>query len=158
MPPMLALAFILFFIWKQDFAGAFLVAAGFDAFLRTNEMLNLQLGDVIIDERNTGVIKLRRTNSGPRNAAYEAGIILDPLVGRLSGLFFLHLPAEYHAKLPVYLNPRLFHSQFAAAAEHFHLSHFKFRGFSIRRGWRHFFLPKNRLNAAHNRKRQMGNR
>ena len=134
MPPIVLLAFVLFFIWERDFAGAFLLAAGFDGFLRTNEMLDLQLGDVLVDERDTGVLNLRRTKSGQRNAAYEAGVILDPLVGQLWRLFSRQLPAECHHELPVHLKPKQFHSRFAAAAAHFHLSHFKFRGYSIRRG------------------------
>ena len=50
--------------------------------LRTHELLDLQLRDVIFDERNTGVFNLRRTHSGHRTAACVAEIILDPLVGR----------------------------------------------------------------------------
>ena len=92
MPPLVVLAFILFLIWERDFAGAFLLAAGFDGFLRTNEMLDPRLGDVQIDERDTGVINLRRTKSGQRNATYEAGMILDQLVGRLWRLFYSSYP------------------------------------------------------------------
>lgn len=145
MPPLVLLAFILFFLWERNFAGAFLLAAGFDGFVRTHEMLDLLLGDVQIDAHDTGVINLRRTKSGQRNAGFEAGIILDPLVGRLWRLFLLQLLAECHPDLPIYLNPKHFQLRFAAAAAHLHLSHFGFRGYSIRRGGATSFFRKTRF-------------
>ena len=61
----------------------FLIAAGFDGFLRTREMLRLTWTDVLITPGKGGVISLTHTKGGQRTAAFEASVILDPMVEAL---------------------------------------------------------------------------
>ena len=85
MPAVVALALAGWFLGKGYPGAAFLVAAGFDGFLRTGEMLSLTWSDVVV-EGTSGIIRLAHTKSGQRNAAFEASTIIDPLVVILSSL------------------------------------------------------------------------
>ena len=69
----------LVFVRKGHVGGAFLILLGFDSFLRTGELLSLIIADVVIDEGETGIVKLAHTKTGQRTAAYEATAINDPL-------------------------------------------------------------------------------
>ena len=63
---------------------ALLLALGYDAFLRTGELLNLTEHDVSFDARGAqGVVSLAFTKTGQRTASFEALPILDPLIHRL---------------------------------------------------------------------------
>ena len=82
MPASAALALAWWFLNKGYSGAAFLIAAGFDGFLRTGEMLSLTWADVVV-EGSSGVIRLAHTKSGQRNAAFEASTIIDPMVVQL---------------------------------------------------------------------------
>ena len=135
MPADVCLAAMLFFLWEGDYRGAFLLAAGFDGFLRTGEMTDLRWEDVQIDARGLGVLNLSSTKSGQRHAAFEASVILDPLVGRLWNLALRQLPRGTSLQTTVLLGtPADFYARFQAAMVHFGLHRFAFRPYSIRRG------------------------
>ena len=95
MPALVTLALILLLVRKRRFDVAFLIAAGFDGFLRTGELLNLKNKDIQIDAGYLGAIRLAFTKTGQRHAAFQSSTILDPLVGRL---FRLHEMQSPHGK------------------------------------------------------------
>ena len=62
-------------------AAAFLVAARFDGFFcRARELLSLTWADVKVDTSSGGAIFLGHTKVGQLNAAFEAGVMLEPMV------------------------------------------------------------------------------
>ena len=114
---------------------AFLIAAGFDSFLRTRELLSLTWADVQVDTNFSGVISLAHTKVGQRNASFEASVILDPLVGRL----FLRAQAarEPGTGDDFYIfagSEERFYDLFKDALAALGLSSFGFRPYSLRRG------------------------
>ena len=106
LPATVALGLIWYFVRKRRFDIAFLIAAGFDSFLRTGELLLLKNKDVCLDMEGSGTIKLAHTKSGQRHAAFESTTILD---GMVADLFRIHQRRSPHGREPnefVYQNSR----------------------------------------------------
>ena len=83
LPAVAALAIVHWFAEQGYYGAAFLIAAGLDGFLRTREMLGLTWADIMIFPGKGGVVSLTHTKSGQRTAAFEASVILDPMVEAL---------------------------------------------------------------------------
>ena len=134
--PLLALAVIHSFLEQDDAAGAFLIALGFDCFLRTGEMMGLRISDLLFEKGGTaGAVRLAHTKSGQRNAACEALTINDPMVGRLWQLACLERPPGTHSENPVYEGGApVFREHFRCALRRCEVEHLNYKPYSIRRG------------------------
>ena len=78
-PPISALivqAFIGYLMRQEHYTGAFLIALGFHAYMRTGELLNLQFKDLQLGSK-TGICTVRGGKSGLRNNIDEAIAIYD---------------------------------------------------------------------------------
>ena len=135
LPGLVVLALIEWLLAHRQESAAFLIAAGFDGFLRTRELLSLTWADVMVDRNFSGVISLAHTKVGQRNASFEASVILDPLVGRL----FLRAQAarEPGTSDDFYIfagSEERFYKLFKEALADLGLSSYGFRPYSLRRG------------------------
>ena len=109
MPPLVCLGLTAYFVMLGDWEGAFLLAAGFDSFLRTGEIMTLTIGDVLIESVEVlGVIKLAHTKTGQRHAAFEATTVMDPLVAQLWLVVRARIPAGSSQNCFVYSRPPSF--------------------------------------------------
>jgi len=134
LPAKVCLAIAGFFILEGDWMGAFLVLLSFDAFLRTGELTDLQLGDLSFS-RTSGVVRLPRTKSGQRHAAFEAVVIQDPLVIEMWDKIKDQWPQDSSPSSYVYPGqPKRFGERFTAAIKHFNLGRLNLRLYSLRRG------------------------
>ena len=97
MPSKVLLGLAWFCIQRGQLGMAFLLMVGYDAFLRTGEMLSLVLGDISVDGQDRGVVSLGHTKTGRRHAAFEAATFNDPLCGRLFRALLSSLPANMHS-------------------------------------------------------------
>ena len=134
--PLLCLAIVHSFLEQGDAAGAFLVALGFDAFLRTGELMNLRISDLVFERGGTaGAVRLEHTKSGQRNAASEALTVNDPLVALLWKLACQERPPGTHPENPVYEGgPKLFREHFQCALIKCEVQGLHYKPYSIRRG------------------------
>ena len=67
LPALDTLALIWYLVRKRRFDVAFLIAAGFDGFLRTGELLNLKNKDIQVDANYLGVrIGFHENGAAPR--------------------------------------------------------------------------------------------
>ena len=64
MPALVALGLAWYFVRRQRIGGALILLAGYDAFLRTGEMLSLTFADFNIDAHLLGAIRLEHTKRG----------------------------------------------------------------------------------------------
>ena len=135
LPALITLALIWLLVRKRRFDCAFLVAAGYDGFLRTGELLNLKNKDVRLDVNFLGAVKLAFTKSGQRHAAFESSVIQDKLVGRL---FRMHERPSPHGNDPEpYIHPgsaSSFYDLYEDGMAWLGVSHLRFKPYSIRRG------------------------
>ena len=136
-PPLPAIATLAMCHWlcaQGESAAAFLIAAGYDGFLRTRELLSLTWSDVRVDAGG-GVISLAHTKVGQRNAAFEASVMLDPLVPRLFKKARAARPRGTAEDFYVFPGSEArFYELFAAAVNALGLGEFGFRPYSLRRG------------------------
>ena len=134
--PLMTVAIAEHFRQQSDYAGCFLVLLGFDAFLRTGELLNLALSDISFSQDgHTGVINLWHTKTGQKNAAFEALPIDDPLVFQAWCMLKLHLPRDLDPSHFVYQGQvQRFYDRFNAALKALNLHAHGFRPYSLRRG------------------------
>ena len=144
MPPLVCLGLTAYFVMLGDWEGAFLLAAGFDSFLRTGKIMTLTIGDVLIESvEGLGVIKLAHTKTGQRHAAFEATTVLDPLVAQLWLVVRARIPAGSSQNCFVYSRPpSLFQKRFAAGCEYLGVGDFGLRCCSLRRGGATAFFRK----------------
>jgi integrase len=129
------LALVYHFLQLGEDSAAFLVAAGFDGFLRTRELLSLVFADVGLDERGGGVISLAHTKVGQQNAAFEASVINDPLVPALYKRAVGSAPTGTSSNAYIFPGSEArFYELFATALEALGLERIGFRPYSLRRG------------------------
>jgi integrase len=120
---------------RGEFGAMFLVLAGFDSFLRTREMLSLCWSDVSIDDRGRGAISLAHTKVGQRNAAFEAAVILDPVVGASFRRAASEVPRGTSRDFYIFPGTEArFYALFSEALVALGLSEYGFRPYSLRRG------------------------
>ena len=121
----------------------FLIAAGFDSFLRTGELMLLKNKDVNLDVDNSGTIKSAHTKSGQRHAAFESSTILDSMV---SELFRIHQRRSPHGREPnefVFRSSRAsFYDPFDEGMRWLGVAGFCFKPYSLRRGGATSFYRK----------------
>ena len=145
LPATVALGLIWYFVRKRRFDIAFLIAAGFDSFLRTGELLLLKNKDVCLDMEGSGTIKLAHTKSGQRHAAFESTTILD---GMVADLFRIHQRRSPHGREPnefVYQNSRAsFYDLFEDGIRWLGVCGLQFKPYSIRRGGATAFYRKSK--------------
>ena len=135
LPPLVCLGLAWFCIRSQRLDAAFLLVAGFDSFLRTGEILSLTIGDISLDRRGSGVIKLAHTKTGQRHAAFEASTMLDPMVAKLFLCFQKQLPPGTHKGHYIYAGSmKSFYDLFEAGLAWLGVQSYGLKPYSIRRG------------------------
>ena len=135
LPALAALGLAHYFATRHEYGAMFLVLAGFDGFLRTRELLSLTWDDVSVDGLGGGVISLAHTKTGQRNAAFEASVILNPIVA----LLFRRAKAGVApgTASDFYIFPgseARFYKLFEEGLDALGLREFGFRPYSLRRG------------------------
>jgi len=135
MPAKVLLGLAWYCICQRQVGMAFLLVAGYDAFLRTGEMLSLVLADVNIDGDGRGVVSLGHTKTGRRHAAFEAATLNDPMSGRLFRALVASLPPGTHAGHYVFLpKAHVFYRLFKSGLKWLGVEGLGFTPYSIRRG------------------------
>ncbi len=115
-----------------DFGALLLI--GFHCMLRTGEILQLHVSDLLVSP-TTGVVHLRSSKGGLRHNTKESVTIESPmvravcleLVDRHRALGTCHLPIWNHSG-------SLFRKRFSELCSKFHVVHLGFRPYSLRRG------------------------
>ena len=155
MPVEVVLGLAWYFVRMGQLGGAALLVLGFDCFLRTGELLSLIISDVILDEGDTGVVKLEHTKTGRRTAAFEASTINDPLSGRLFRAFLRSLPACTSSRNYVFMpKVHVFYRLFRDGLRWLGLESYGFLPYSMRRGGATaFFRATRNMEAALDRGR-----
>ena len=145
LPPQVLLALVWYCVRRRQLGAAFLLAAGYDAFLRTGEMLSLTIADVSIDADDRGIIKLAHTKTGQRHAAFEVATVNDPLVGQLFRQYRRALPAGTHEEHYIFAgSAKSFCQLFDDGLKWLSLQSYKFKPYSIRRGGATAFYRRTR--------------
>ena len=132
LPRFVALGFVgLFLEWNEP-TMAFLVALGFHTYLRTGEILRLQVQDILLDQHH-GVATIRDGKTGLRFNIDESVAITDHSLYRLWELCHLPRPRRPHEPLWPH-SGQAFRNLFYKAVSFFHLADLKLQPYSIRRG------------------------
>lgn len=114
------------------FAGVLLL--GFFALLRTGEFLDVTADDLLIGE-DAGIVSLKRTKSGLRNAAHETVSFDDPITLEILRVVKQAKRASNMHKVPIWTkSAQAFRNEFAHHCKRFHLQDHGFRPYSFRRG------------------------
>ena len=134
--PAVVLALANKFRLQGDWPGALLIVLGFDAFLRTGELMNAIWSDLSFNDDGTqGVINLWHTKTGQRSAAYEALPIHDPLVYRVYIQAWSTVAPGTTRRHYVYPHrPLIFRERFSAALRELGVAQIGYRPYSLRRG------------------------
>ena len=134
-PGIVVLAMAHYFAGLGEWGAMFLILAGFDGFLRTREMLSLTYEDVRVDRSGGGVISLAHTKVGQQNAAFEASVMLDPLVPAAFARACAGAAAGTSKGFYIFPgNEARFYKLFDQALSALGLDHMGFRPYSLRRG------------------------
>ena len=72
MPVEVAIGLAWYFVRMGKLGGASLILIGVDCFLHTSELLSLIIEDMTFNDAGLGVVRLARTKTGKRHAAFEA--------------------------------------------------------------------------------------
>ena len=135
LPALVVLGIAHYFSTIGEWGALFLVLAGFDGFLRTRELLSLTFRDVKIDQSGGGVISLAHTKVGQQNAAFEASVMLDPLVSAAYARACAGVAAGTSTEFYIFPgNEARFYKLFNQALTALGLDHMGFRPYSLRRG------------------------
>ena len=121
----------VFLEWEEP-ALAFLVALGFHTYLRTGEILKLQVRDVMLTPEH-GVVSIKGSKTGLRFNVDEAVAINDKALHQLWELCHLERRLNPEALIWPYSAAR-FRSLYYQGLDRFHLSPLGFQPYSIRRG------------------------
>ena len=133
LPALVTLALIWYLVRKRRFDVAFLIAAGFDGFLRAGEMLNLKNNDIRVDSNFLCAIGWTFTKSGQRHAAFESSTIQCVFAGQL---YRLHERQSPHGGDPeAYIYPGCtssFYDLFEDGLAWLGVSHLRVKPYSLR--------------------------
>lgn len=111
-----------------------LLLLGFFALLRTGEILQIKPTDLLITDSN-GIVSLKDTKTGLRNAAHETVSFDDALTLELLRALKDQKIAEGNANVPIWLrSAQSFRNEFYHHCKRFDLQDFEFRPYSLRRG------------------------
>ena len=114
------------------FAGLLLL--GFFALLRTGEILQIRPVDLLLSDAS-GIVSLKDTKTGLRNAAHETVQFDDSLTLEILRALKERKTAEGNAKVPMWLrSAQSFRNEFYHHCKRFDLQGFEFRPYSLRRG------------------------
>ena len=109
--------------------------AGFESFLRTEEILSLTIGDVSLDRHGGGVIKLAHTKTSQRHAAFKVSTMMDPMVAQLFCRSQRHLPPGTHKDHYMFARSmKSFYDLFEAGLAWLGVKSYRLKPYSIRHG------------------------
>ena len=136
-PPLVSkvvIAWILYAIAHRNLRFAAMLVLGFYGLLRTGEFLQIRACDLLINQ-HTGIISLKDTKTGLRNAAQETVSVTDPLaLDVLRAIVEQQYSLNLH-KVPIWdRSAQSFRNEFAHHAKIFDLTALNFRPYSLRRG------------------------
>ena len=125
---------VMYAIAHDNVVFASMLVLGFFGLLRTGELLQLCSRDLLIGEKQ-GIISLKDTKTGLRNAAQETVALDDPLALEiLRALVDIKLRQSLE-KVPIWTkSAQAFRNEFAHHCKKFKLESSKFRPYSLRRG------------------------
>lgn len=106
----------------------------FHCLLRTGEALALTADDILLGQRS-GILRLRNTKSGRRNAANEVISVTSPLVLEVVRALYEVRAHQRTTASPLWTgSPASFRQRFQKILAKFHLQAHAFRPYSLRRG------------------------
>ena len=147
-PPLsakVALALAWYCAQKEQLGATSLILAGFDAFLRTGEMLSMVDEDVVLGPDDRGVINLGHTKTGKRHAAFEAAAFNDPMIGQVLRVLRRRLPKGSHRQHYIFPgSEKKFYQLFRDGIKWLGLDGYGFLPYSIRRGGATAFFRRTR--------------
>ena len=109
-------------------------ASGFFALLRTGEFLDVTADDLLIGD-DAGIVSLKRTKSGLRNAAHETVSFDDPITLEILRVVKQSKRESNMHKVPIWTkSAQAFRNEFAHHCKRFHIQELGFRPYSLRRG------------------------
>ena len=129
--PLLVLAVAGFCRGLGQAGAAAMAACGFDAFLRTGELLGVRPAEVVIYSASRAVIRLERTKTSVRKNAKESVVVRSPIAVRL---LREALPLVGALEPVVGLAPHSFRRLFGAVLRAFTLQDYGYGVYSLRRG------------------------
>lgn len=107
---------------------------GFFALLRTGEFLDVTAEDLLIG-KDAGIVSLKRTKSGLRNAAHETVSFEDPITLEFLRTLKENKVSQNMHKVPLWTkSAQAFRNEFAHHCHRFHIQDLGFRPYSLRRG------------------------
>ncbi len=111
-----------------------LLLLGFFALLRTGELLQVRPVDLLLTDAQ-GIISLKDTKTGLRNAAQETVGFDDPLTLEILRALKASRISEGNSNVPIWLrSAQSFRNEFYHHCKRFDLQTFEFRPYSLRRG------------------------
>ena len=133
-PSDLLFAMVSFELQHLHFEMGCLLAVGFDCFLRTGEILGLCGKDILL-KKDCGILTLTSSKGGVRNNVKESITILDVRVLKILHEVLLLKRRAGQMNVPIWTDsPAKFRNRLQELVRIFHVEHFNFRGYSIRRG------------------------
>lgn len=111
-----------------------LLLLGFFALLRTGELLQVRPIDLLITD-NQGIISLKDTKTGLRNAAQETVSFDEPLTLEILRALKALRISEENGNVPIWLrSAQSFRNEFYHHCKRFNMQSFEFRPYSLRHG------------------------
>ena len=111
-----------------------LLLLGFHCMLRTGELLQLRISDLLVSDV-TGIVHLRSSKSGLRHNTKESVTIDSPMVRAVCLELVERRRVSPYRNLPIWrFSGTHFRKEFSRLCERFHVLHLNFRPYSLRRG------------------------
>ena len=125
---------VMYALAHDNVVFASMLLLGFFGLLRTGELLQLCSRDLLIGEVQ-GIISLKDTKTGLRNAAQETVAFDDPLALEILRALVDIKERQSLEKVPIWTkSAQAFRNEFAHHCKKFKLESYKFRPYSLRRG------------------------
>ena len=123
-----------FAVHRDDYVFAALLVLGFEALLRTGELLQVKPTDLLLSDTQ-GLVRLPKTKTSQRKNAVEVVTFSNPWVLCLLQSVVDWKEGQGLRAAPLWdASPQAFRERFRAYMKYFKLSHCSFRPYSLRRG------------------------
>ena len=127
-------AFLFYAIAHRNLSFAAMICLGFYGLLRTGELLQIRPCDMILGNKS-GVISLKNTKTGLRNAAQETVSITNVVALEILRAASEDQQAQGMHKVPIWVrSPSSFRNEFRYHCQIFDVLKLNFRPYSLRRG------------------------
>ena len=127
-------AMAMYALAHNNIVFASMLLLGFFGLLRTGELLQICCSDLLVGPKQ-GIISLRNTKTGLRNAAQETVAFEDDLALEVIRALIEIKSRQVLHKVPIWTkSAQAFRNEFAHHCKKFLLEEYKFRPYSLRRG------------------------